>query len=286
LDLAMTEIDLARDKTHDLREVKRCEGFVEQVRQGRWEVVFVTPPCNTFSRANWSWRPGPRPCRSKQWPRGCPWASTKDKQRAEDGNHFVDFTKAVVEAAASCSSHEVLFLVEHPEDLGRTPTGDPASIWQDAGLMKFIGGNALTIALHQCVLGVDYPKPTRLLTNITELAAWGFVGPPCFDHDNLYLGPLPKDCGHHHPPRPWKSSDGSYATAATAAYPDKMCEALATSVIAAVQRIKPQQPPLVAPSVGGGGQQPEQQPEQRRGQPGQKSRHRSKSAPSTTPARR
>ena len=89
--LVLLEIDLARHESHDLKDANRCAEFVNQVLQEQSDVVFATPPCNTFSRANWSWRPGPRPCRSKQWPRGFPWASAKDKECAEDGNHVFDF---------------------------------------------------------------------------------------------------------------------------------------------------------------------------------------------------
>jgi len=192
--LSMSEVDLARDSSHDLKDADRCADFVRQVQQGQWEVVFVTPPCNTFSRAHWSRRPGPRPCRSKQWPRGFPWANARDKQRAEDGNHFLDFVKDIISAAAQRPHHKVLFLMEHPEDLGRTPAGDPASVWQDAALMRHVGGDTFTMALRQCVFGVDYPKLTRLLTNMVEMAAWGYVGPPVFSVDNEYQGPLPKDC--------------------------------------------------------------------------------------------
>ena len=73
--LIMHEVDIARSGEHDLLNSERCAKFVEGVRRGDWDICFVTPPCNSWSRATWSSRPGPLPCRAQQWPWGFPWAS-------------------------------------------------------------------------------------------------------------------------------------------------------------------------------------------------------------------
>ena len=88
-------------------------------------------------------------------------------------------------------------LWEHPEDLGTTPRGCPASVWQLQQVRKAYSEFPCTTAAgYQCQFdGVDYAKPTRILTNIMSLKSFGYVGWPTFDKDGWYTGPLPDSCG-------------------------------------------------------------------------------------------
>ena len=113
-------------RSRDFREdiAKRA---LQQIRDGFWDVVLVTPPCNTFSRVRFV-QPGPKPVRSRLYPLGFPWLSDNLLELASQGNQFIHFSFQVCFATLDVHAD---FLLERPEDLGRTRSGHtPASIWQ------------------------------------------------------------------------------------------------------------------------------------------------------------
>ena len=123
------------------------------------------------------------------------------RQRANKGNTFVHFTIRAIQAGqtARARGHRVFSVLEHPEDLGMTPRGEPASIWQLPELRKAFGkARFWTVAGHQCQFGVGRKKPTRLFSDILSFADFGLVGWPKFDSRGFYVGPIPKDGGHTH----------------------------------------------------------------------------------------
>lgn len=75
--------------------------FFTEVADGLWDCVFLSPPCNTFSRARHLWKksPGPRPIRSKRYPYGFPWVSNVSKQTL--GQHNVDSKRSFANTCAS-----------------------------------------------------------------------------------------------------------------------------------------------------------------------------------------
>ena len=75
----------------------------------------------------WSNNAGPRPVRSRQHPLGFPWVEGRALARADQGNRLLEVTLDAILAAHRGSAK---FLLEHPEDLGRTARSRPASIWQ------------------------------------------------------------------------------------------------------------------------------------------------------------
>ena len=126
-------------------------------------------------------------------------------------------------------------ILEHPEDLGVTPRGFPASIWQpEVGMREAFGDTpSISVAGHQCQFpGVDRSKPTRLYSDILTLADFGRVGWPTLDTRGNYLGPLPRHCGHRHREKMiGRTKEGGFNTSPTAAYPDGMCQFLAVRII-------------------------------------------------------
>ena len=101
------------------------------------------------------------------------------KRHARNGNEFIHFSIRAIITCQNCKRRglRTMTLLEHPEDLGRVPTGYPASIWQLPELRKaYAEFPFVTVAGHQCQLGVDYAKPTRLISDILSLAAFGFPG--------------------------------------------------------------------------------------------------------------
>ena len=69
-----------------------------------------------------------------------------------------------------------------------------------------------TIAFHQCTYGADYPKPTRLLSDAHGLLQLGYPGWPVLNKELYYLGPLPRACGHEHPPLIGTNTNGGFKT--------------------------------------------------------------------------
>lgn len=126
--LQLLEFDIERSETHDLRSKELWEQICEKLKEGGWFLI-VSPPCNTFSRARFQWRryPGPRPLRSRTWPKGFPWLSNVNAKIVNEANEFV---LQCINACYVVVQHDGWFLLEHPEDLGIVDGEVPGSIWQ------------------------------------------------------------------------------------------------------------------------------------------------------------
>jgi len=221
------EFDLVRG--HDLLSDNVWLPLLRRVKNGEFTHLFMSPPCETFSRAPWANGHGPAPLRSADWPEGFPWLKGADKAKAETGTELVRRCLQLVTLAADQS---LFWLMEHPEDLGPTSRGTPASIWswwEARSLFNRL--QASTVALYQCAFGSDYRKPTRLTGNWANLPALGFSGWPRFD-GLRYVGPLPKKCGHQHEALIGKDASGRFRTKPTAAYGPGLCRALAECMLA------------------------------------------------------
>ena len=188
-------------------------------------VDIVSPPCNTFSRARFQHQicPGPKPLRTKAWPKGFPWLAKAHKKVVDEANFFVEKCLEVCIAAASSRG---FFLLEHPEDLGTVQGEQPGSIWQWPEVRDLIPQFSATCfnAIHQCQFGALTPKPTRLLTNMQVDDGRCFCSLPKFDKLGFYKGRLPKSCGHNHTHKLIGKTGTKWNTSPSAAYPAAMCE--------------------------------------------------------------
>ena len=175
----MSEIDICRDPSMDLLDSTTATRCLTEIQNSEWDVVLVTPPCNTFSRARCV-QPGPRPLRSRLYPLGFPWLSDSHRALVEHGNQLVSFSFSVCTAALQNS---IPFLLEHPEDLGMTATGHtPASIWQlPEAVALYTHENVMTFAVYQCQFGAASPKPTRFLSAHLLLILQTGIPGPCLD---------------------------------------------------------------------------------------------------------
>ena len=248
--LILEEWDILRNAEHDLSDEAVRQALLKRIESGEFDYIFMSPPCNTWSRAVHSNMWGPRPLRNRAWPRGFPWLEGKFQELARLGNVLVDFCFTICHLISTSQfPFRVKIICEHPEDLGSShdlmgrPVF-PASIWQLPECQSlFTLSGWLTIALFQCRYGVDRLKPTRLLGNIQGLQHMGSVGPPTFHPDGSYAGPLPRTCTHGgHPPLIKQSASDDFATTGTGVYPPAMDAALATLIFEDFQQI---------PSCGG-----------------------------------
>ena len=130
--LIVYEVDILNGGgEHDLLDKTAQYAWEARVKDGEFDILFLTPPCASWSRS--LCRPGgPCPVRDRSTPWGFPHALEKVRKRARLGNEFIHFTIRMGQAAKAARPGVVTrWLLEHPEDLGKTPNGgDPASIWQ------------------------------------------------------------------------------------------------------------------------------------------------------------
>ena len=231
--LEFTEIDiLVGGAAHDLFDKKKQDDFLRAVESGEYHMCILSPPCGSWSRANWANKAGPQPCRNRKNPWGLPGQDAPQQRRADNDNEFVHFSIRVIRAAAAARARGFYSrsLLEHPEDLGRVPSGEPASIWQLEDIRTAHGNSRFSsVAGYQCQFpGCDYSKPTRLLSDLEGVDAFGYPGWPMFGAAGFYQGPLPDSCGHtganrHKKKTIGRDKAGGFNVSPTAAYPSGMC---------------------------------------------------------------
>ena len=263
------EVDIQNSPEWDLTKGAVQQSLLQRIRQEEFDVVLITPPCSTWSRVRGANCRGPPAIRSRGYPWGFPWLSTRHQRDADLGNILIVFMLDVLEALEahpmSAAGSLVLLFGEHPEDLGvitREEDGmvmEPASIWQLDRLREVAKpNNALqlfTVVFNQCCWGAPYRKPTRLLSNIDNLQSWGSCEWPQFDAHHHYVGPrLSCQC------QPTVSlarhrDDSVFRTATTAAYPAAMDKALAKAIFSAW--LSAPHPPAKEGGEGGGQQEKE-----------------------------
>ena len=176
---------------------KSCwDELLHDVRDGCYNLIYVSPPSATFSRSALAGSSARAPLRDERWPEGYPWLRGKPLKQADAGTRAVRQALDLVRAA---SMLHIPWLWEHPEHLGTTAGGMPASVWTWPELRKFFDQvQAGTVALVQCSFGASSRKPTRLTGTWHGLGTLGNPGWPLLDRDGHYRGPLPRRCGHRH----------------------------------------------------------------------------------------
>lgn len=201
-----------------------------------FKAVIVTPPCSTYSRAQFANDQGPYPVRSNVRPRGFPWNSAPRRQKATLGNMMADFSFEALRRQAR-HRHHVAFM-EQPEDLGATknsriPGHRPASMWQFPQFEEALQEGLRTAVFSQLDYGSLANKPTRLLMKWEEeLPDTMYEGKPQMDEAGYYMGPLPR---RHGVPLIGRRGEG-FATSAAAEWPSPLCEWVAESIIASYRK--------------------------------------------------
>lgn len=227
------ELDILRNKAHDMSKKANQLVIFQQIAARDWDVVLVSPPCNTWTRAVWSNYNGPKPMRSFDYPMGFPWLPWRTKQTCMLANTLAIFAIEVLDKQLSVGGH---VLLEQPEDLGTIRSGPhagqrPASMWQLPQLKQLLQNTNIEYAcLRQSDFGTSYLKPTRLLFTLPGVNSDHrfFKGPPSFDPKGYYVGPCPASSSSGASLIGKKGS--AFATTGTAAWPPLLCEWIATSI--------------------------------------------------------
>eukprot|EP00435_Cladocopium_sp_Y103_P055965 s367_g18.t1 len=228
--LELMEFDIERSPDHDLTDESLWDKIFTLLKEGNW-VLIVSPPCNTFSRARFRHQqhPGPKPLRTRTWPKGFPWLSKRDRAKVDEANLFVERCLKGCEISSNAGG---FFFLEHPEDLGAVQGEQPGSIWQWEELLELIPKlGATCFAVHQCSFGAITPKPTRFLTDMHVDDKRCYKALPKFDKLGFYKGPLPRHCGHVHTHKLIGKTAAKWNTAPSALYPPRLCEFIANLII-------------------------------------------------------
>ena len=236
IEIVMKEVDLLRHGSEDdVLEDKVWYPILDSLARGDWDYLIAAPPCGDFSRAKWANKSGPRPRRSRQYPRGFPWLRGKSKDATVNSNIMVDRAVAAIKQGMQ-SQAKTRWLLEHPEDLGDTANGgEPASIWQFEEIEELERLESVVFGvLYQCRFPEAlHAKPTRLMGTVKGLGKMLYLGRPRFTkNSHRYIGPLPRNCGHvSHKSLIGVNSEGVFNTAGAAAYPDSMNEEIAEHIV-------------------------------------------------------
>ena len=222
LNLEMLCVDIKRKPWMDLSHSRERDKLLEQIKQGRFDAIIISPPCSTFSRACWANHRGPRPIRSYKSPKGLDTLTAAERRRCILGNIFADFTWEVLTLTSAMQLSFVL--------LER-----PASMWQWPAFADITAKpDWKTFAFHQGNFGAGYPKPTRLLIFAKEglkLPSFCYEGPPLFDDKGFYSGPLPMAKGMGSIRN--RQAQGPFKTSGTEMWPAKMCQWIASLILSA-----------------------------------------------------
>ena len=225
------EVDILRSKRRfDLRPSVRRRAYLQAIAEGKCDFVLASPPCGSFSRARFSSSPGPPPLRLRHCPRGFPWLTGRNKEAVTQGNLWTDFSLDAFEKQFSRNA-SAGGLLEQPESLGRVSSGVvPGTLWDFNRVGSILNMAGVRWgALSQSSFGTPYPKPTRLLGRLRGLHEFTYIGDPQFDEKDVYIGPIPS--GPRAPAMVIGRDGDSFRTSATAAYPPKMCAALAKAIV-------------------------------------------------------
>ena len=214
--------------TQDLSRDPLWERIHLDLDAGQYAAVILGTPCETASRAR-TGPPGPRPLRSTEHIYGLPKAqlSPEENQQVRLGTYFALRSAAL---ATRCHQLQIPWLIENPD-----PKGNPVSLfnlpeWQALADLPEVQ----TLDFHQCLVGAETAKPTRLLFFRLQLDAlrgrcnhssqkWEWVD--LRGKHRHTFAPHPPLVGRRRP-------DGTYATKAAGAWPSAMNNMIAEACAA------------------------------------------------------
>ena len=229
----MIELDIRYSKAADLSVPANQRKWLSFIDAGGADAMLVTPPCSTFSRAQWANEEGPLPLRSSLCPRGFTWNSEARRKKADLGNTLGDFAYEAMKRQLAWEDRPAV--MEQPEDLGATKKPrikghQPASMWQFSQHREVASlPGVQSVVLAQKDFGTPNVKPTRLLLRVPgPLHPNMYEGFPMFDSSGWYLGPLPKMTGEPLIGR----EGGAFRTASSASWPAALCQWVAEQFMA------------------------------------------------------
>ena len=228
LDVDIVNVGQDGDRSsHDLSSDLLRETLLASLHEGAFGTVFCGTPCDTFSAARHR-VPGPPPLRSVDFPYGLPKSQLTPRQfeQVRLGTYFALQSARLLREAHGLG---VGFVIETPE-----PRPGIVSVFTLPEFLALseLGGVKVT-AFDQCRYGAETSKPTALMLFRVDLTHSRFR---C-NHNPIqrqwqdWHGRWTSGFRAHLPLAGRRSSAGTPATEAVAAYPFRMNMELAKAII-------------------------------------------------------
>jgi len=208
---------------HDLSSDQLWSTITADLTQGQYAAVVMGTPCETASRAR-NGPPGPRPLRSAAHIYGLPKSQlTKaEHDQVRQGTYFALQSAKLAQLACQL---RIPWVIENPD-----PAGNPCSLFNLPEWLRLAATPGVQhLDFHQCALGAESTKPTRLLFYLVDVSA---LAGKC-NHTRQHwqftdLRGHPRTTFAAHPPLAGRRrEDGTFATKAAAAWPGEMNRRLA-----------------------------------------------------------
>ena len=224
------EVDILRGgKLHDLSLGKVQNLMLKDIQDRKFDLMLISPPCDTFTRVKFANAWGPRPLRSMLHPHGFDYLNSAEMHKVQLADILVDFSCKAMEVHLSSPSS--MLVLEFPEDLGAITHGPwegtrPASIFQLEGFQNIMKSPGVeTGVVLQSDFGMPYPKPTRLILKLRGHRIRNFhPGFSTFAPDGRYAGPAPRVSTGFGLAK--TSQSEGFKTTGTAAWPTELCREL------------------------------------------------------------
>ena len=206
----------------DLSNRDEVESLLEFINLKAGQIAFVhlAPPCGTSSRARGKRLRflklhnirEPRPLRSDNFPDGFSWLSGSDKLRTEAANILYESTALIAQTAIAL---QIAICIENPSNSLMWQTTPFQKLFQQFPDLRFIH-------FHNCAHGGTRDKKTCFVTNVDWFDSLAFF------------------CNKQHAHAPWTPTvtNGrvSFPTHTEAAYPEILCDRIASLVEAEMLR--------------------------------------------------
>jgi hypothetical protein len=179
------------------------------------EVLWAGIPCGTCSRAREipitiHGRPGPKPLRSAEFPRGLPNLAPWDQLKVSKANHIYDFVATLIHRLIHSGK---IIIIENPRG---------SWLWE---LPQF------SALLDSGFVDVDFQHCKWCPSSIKCRAKWTRLGTNC-----QALLQLADPCRKSHVHLPWGFHDNTFATAGEAEYHTEMVQAVSNILCAEVSK--------------------------------------------------
>eukprot|EP00435_Cladocopium_sp_Y103_P075273 s22_g55.t1 len=210
----------------DLLRKEPYETLLQQAHDSHWDGVHSGFPCTTFSRLRWRKAEGyPRPVRSKQHPYGLPQLSERRRAEADEGTLHVSRTVHLEEAILNSRPEDTFRPVATVENPPPSDHPEHLSAWELPELAGLFDRHNFTLAeFTTCRFQSNIPpgkrnyKPQMFGGNLPGLSSLRGV---CMCGEGV---------GH-------VAIVGKERSAASARYPDELCEAYAILLIGQFERM-------------------------------------------------
>ena len=228
IDIVNKDVEGEGPDAHDLLRGSIWDQIWTDMRAGEYQAILIGTPCETASKAR-TGPPGPRPLRTPDHLYGLPrdQLTEAEHKQVQEGTYFALQSAKTATLARTLG---IPWAIENPD-----PANNPVSLfnlpeWRSLANLPEVDH----VDFHQCPMGAETAKPTRILFWGLDLANlvgfcnhakqwWTFT---------THSGKQRSVFAPHPPLAGRRREDGNMATKAAAAYPAELNLRLAKAIAA------------------------------------------------------